>query len=167
MRGCTPACSAPPSTAAFRPRRRRACSPLPRISRNPAFHPPCPERPKNVFRSVTQEKTSYPERPKVSDGFCQSAPPSCGIKHFQRRTASSCTRVIMPVVQDHELENFLMLATQFVLQAHDFLEPLQAPAVEASGRHLLLAGHHRARRACQAEAPSRRHAQGPLRQQGR
>jgi len=49
--------------------------------------------------------------------------PSREFKHFRTRTASSRTRVSMPVVQDHELVNFLMLATQFVLQAYDFLEP--------------------------------------------
>ena len=54
-------------------------------------------------------------------------PHRADFKHFRTRTASS--RVIMPVDQDRAVAGILMLAGQFVLQAHDFLQhqPMQAP----------------------------------------
>ena len=47
-------------------------------------------------------------------------------KHFQRRTASSRTRVIMPVDEDNEDADFIMLAGQLIHQAHDLLQAVQA-----------------------------------------
>ncbi len=59
--------------------------------------------------------------------FAKSSRHRADLKHFQRRTASSRTRVIMPVVQDHKLATFLMLGVQFVQLAHAYLESMGAP----------------------------------------
>jgi len=49
---------------------------------------------------------------KVSDG--KIAPHRADLKHFRRRTASSRTRVIMPVVLEREAATFLRLGMQFL-----------------------------------------------------
>ena len=49
------------------------------------------------------------------------------LKHFQRRTASSRTRVIMPVVLERDTATVLMLGMQFLQLAHAYLESMGAP----------------------------------------
>ena len=49
------------------------------------------------------------------------------LKHFRTRTASSRTRVVMPVVPDREVATVIMLGVQFVQLAHAYLEWRRAP----------------------------------------
>ena len=59
--------------------------------------------------------------------FAKSSRHRADLKHFQRRTASSRTRVIMPVVLERDAATFLMLGMQFVQLAHAYLESMEAP----------------------------------------
>jgi hypothetical protein len=59
--------------------------------------------------------------------FAKAPRDRADFKHFRTRTASSRTRVVMPVVLDREVATVLMLGMQFLQLAHAYLESMGAP----------------------------------------